>query len=291
MPKSQNVMIDGKSFELLQSNDIHPEVKNCISYVRTTMNDEKVWFYHQIYNSADFKQWPDQTDIACWHDGECFDTQPVPIVNTYDATTNIYQVYGVFCSINCAKAYILEHDTFLSTTQMLMFNHMILNVFQISDPVTPAPPRIRLNKYGGDLSLETFRNQFKKTSSILLMPPFAPCPVVVEESQPSNQPKQVDDASSDTPHTRELSSMYEEFWKVHQQRVKSSCSESSTSSSSSTTSTSSSASSSSSSSVTIPTQAPLTRSTPKNMKSIKRKKRMKRRILPTTSLQAFVRSK
>lgn len=139
--------------------------------------------------------WPQRTTIACWHDCHPFDTMPIPIpkYTKHDISTSspTYTVYGVFCSCNCAVAYILERGTYDQQQQLLRFKQMAITVFGIdADSVfamEPSPPRIFLQLFGGHLNITDFRSQSLVARSTLLTPPFISYSMVLEENARGQQ--------------------------------------------------------------------------------------------------------
>ncbi len=161
--------------------NVTPVVVDCMTYVREKLQQHIVHFYHPSFGDPKVTKWPSKIDVACLHCCEQFDSVPVPNVRRYDELRNIYYVYGIFCSINCAKRALMEYEPSLSTTRLLYFNHMCRNVFGIHDPIKPAPPRIRLARFGGDLSLEQFRTDFRNITTAILEPPFIQSSVICED--------------------------------------------------------------------------------------------------------------
>ena len=138
--------------------------------------------------------WPDSTSIVCWHDCHRFDTVPIPIPKVSRHTNNnqntIYTIFGVFCSCNCAVAYILERNTYDQQQMLLLFKQMVIDVFQLNtrDVFTfePAPPRIFLDLFGGHLSITQFRESSLVSRNTLLNPPFISYSMVLEENTRQN---------------------------------------------------------------------------------------------------------
>lgn len=136
------------------------------------------------------KEWPVQTTIACWHDCHPFTTVPLPIPklvkNSAGLSANTYSVYGVFCSGNCAVAYILEKNTYDQQQQLMLFKQMAINVFNLQSQhvfeFEPAPPRVFLKLFGGHLSIAEFRQSSLVACNALLTPPFISYSMVLEEN-------------------------------------------------------------------------------------------------------------
>lgn len=150
---------------------------DCTLFVRDEMERLTKHIQH-----SDFKIWP-PTGVACLHDCHPFNSVPIPLVHKFDERKSVYHVYGVFCSPNCAKAYVIEHESGLVSRRMADFLSMLRNVYGIGGNIKPAPPRIRLRMFGGELDIETFRTQFKHVHEAILSPPFVPSVQVIRSSQ------------------------------------------------------------------------------------------------------------
>ena len=118
--------------------------------------------YHPLFNGKP-GQWPPENyeQYHCMHcGGFCDRGCPVPIVTRYDAKRNKYYVTDIHCSVNCCKGRILEINSFLMNMTTLLTGRMCQEVFKVDFAVMPAPPRLRLRIFGGDLTLEQFRHNF-----------------------------------------------------------------------------------------------------------------------------------
>lgn len=79
-----------------------------------------------------------------------------------------YSTDGAFCSFNCAMSYILtkRHNSIYNQSKMLllkMYNDMYNKQVQT---IIPAPSFRLLNEYGGNLSINKFRDGFNKVEYI-----------------------------------------------------------------------------------------------------------------------------
>jgi len=75
-----------------------------------------------------------------------------------------YQTDGVFCSFNCCMSYIIDNrnNSMYNMSEMLLLK-MYNDIYTDKVPsISPAPHWRKLNQYGGDLSLEMFRDSFNK---------------------------------------------------------------------------------------------------------------------------------
>ena len=112
--------------------------------------------------------WPAKTSVCCWHCCHPFGQQPVPLATKHDSRKDAFEVFGTFCSFNCAKTYAREHrlsdEVNLSTTLLRKRWTGKLT------PLPAAPPRASLEMFGGPMSITQFRESVGKIE-LLPMPP------------------------------------------------------------------------------------------------------------------------
>lgn len=131
-------------------------------------------------------QFPDRTEVKCWWCSSRFETPPcgLPVARR----AGLYHMYGLFCSYNCACAYLFtdyQHRDNLWTCYGLL-NHLYRTVHGgQACKVLPAPPRQALVDFGGDLSIEQFRaaNQTNDRTFNLRLPPMTMVIPQVEEQR------------------------------------------------------------------------------------------------------------
>lgn len=146
--------------------------------------------------------WPTSTSLCCWHDCHPFTTTPIPIpkLRSKQMNSHVYVVYGIFCSANCAVAYILEKNTYDQQLVLLQFKTMMVDVFGLdADSVfalEPAAPRIFLTMFGGHLSIDRFRQQSLTVRATLVQPPFISYSMVLEENARARDGDTVDRSDS-----------------------------------------------------------------------------------------------
>ena len=205
-----SVFLKSSEVKIEYDTSVVPLVINCTAYVRDKMNTNMSYAYHPVFGKAKQKgdAWPSKTDMACMHCCHTFENVPLPIPRKYDSTHALYHVYGNFCSVNCAKAYIIEHEPGISTTRMLYLNHLVRNVYGIHTSVKPAPPKIRLKMFGGDLSIAQFRDNFHQIHSQVQQPPFVsslllfadtPDPIAGEQGPTATSKNRIDFAPPPSP--------------------------------------------------------------------------------------------
>lgn len=123
-----------------------------------------------------------RTDILCWWCGHKFDNTPFPLPEKYYDSK--FFVFGNFCSPSCACAYnidINDHKLWERNSLILKLANELLD--DKVDNIYPAPPKQILISFGGNISIDDFRNKTKKNySSRLIIPPMVPLTTLIEES-------------------------------------------------------------------------------------------------------------
>ena len=122
-------------------------------------DNRKRGFMKLYYNHADI--W-DGRDVCCWWCCHTFDTVPIGVPIEYRKKIEKFRIKGLFCSFHCMIAYKCN-DPKLSKTNMELVNmlyHKLTGCF--IDKIKPAPPRESLMMFGGCLSIEEYRKNFKE---------------------------------------------------------------------------------------------------------------------------------
>ena len=117
-------------------------------------------------------------NICCWHCCHPYTGDTYHIPRLYDTSENIYHVYGNFCSLNCAKAYLLNLPFFEKEQHMYVFMRMARELYKM-DNVIEAPPKESLQMFGGPFSIEEFRAKHHRC--VVQHPPFVSYCMIVEE--------------------------------------------------------------------------------------------------------------
>ena len=128
---------------------------------------------------------PIKTDKPCWWDRKTFETCPIgaPINYCHDILSsnmkeivkanisklnlncdmeNYFETEGIFCSFSCAKAWIMEQskvDIRYKDSSTLL-NQLYYKLYGEIIDISPAPTWKILEKWGGHLSIEEFRNSY-----------------------------------------------------------------------------------------------------------------------------------
>jgi hypothetical protein len=94
----------------------------------------------------------------CWWCCHDFESDPLALPIKHDERRNKFVVAGKFCSWSCMKTYALETYG-LSKGSIICGNIVMLRKAMYSKigRIKPAPKRQRLIEFGGDLTIEKFR--------------------------------------------------------------------------------------------------------------------------------------
>lgn len=99
-----------------------------------------------------------------------FDNPPVYIPKLF--INNTFEVYGCFCSPECAVAYLCNEqiDTSIKWERYSMLNNIYSKIFNYTKNIKPAPnPHYILDKYYGNLSIEEYRSILTNDSILLVL--------------------------------------------------------------------------------------------------------------------------
>ena len=101
----------------------------------------------------------------------------IPLIRNFDTSTQRY-IAGpeLFCSLACAKAYILEVYC-IGAIELHHLSHFAINYLGFKKPIEPAPPKAWLTSYGGPIHIDEYRNA-RELDSVpkkkFINPPFVP---------------------------------------------------------------------------------------------------------------------
>ena len=150
-----------------RENDIHSILRNSKTNVEKCLT--------QMDDCNKTGTWAKNTSVHCWWCCHPFDNPPCAIPNEFK--NGVYNVYGVFCSPECAAAYSFD-DTRTSTDiweRYTLLNMLYRNVYSDKHyKIKLAPPRQTLKIFGGSLSIKEFRANFQSMthSYKIVMPPM-----------------------------------------------------------------------------------------------------------------------
>ena len=107
---------------------------------------------------------------ACFWDTCDFDNPPIYIPKY--KLNNLYYVYGCFCSLECACAFLMKEniDTASKFERYHLLNHIYCKIYNYEKNIKPAPnPFYTLNKYYGNLTIQEYRKLLKNERLLLVV--------------------------------------------------------------------------------------------------------------------------
>lgn len=107
---------------------------------------------------------------CCFWDTYEFDNPPVHIPKHY--MKDAYQVYGCFCSPECAVAYLMAENIDISVKfeRYHLLNFIYGKIYNYDRNVKPAPtPHYLLSRFDGNMNIQEYRSLLKKERLYLIV--------------------------------------------------------------------------------------------------------------------------
>lgn len=126
-------------------------------------------------------EWPSNTSICCYWCCHKFDTAPFGIPVSF--TNDHFEVFGCFCSLECASAYNFKgNDCLDEVWERYNLINLLARRMNIARVIKPAPDKMTLKMFGGYMDIETFR-KYNKTNKIVNVnfPPMTSLTQQIEE--------------------------------------------------------------------------------------------------------------
>lgn len=98
------------------------------------------------------------SSCRCYHCHHKFNNKPFFLPMQYDSNLQRFKVTGNFCSPNCVKSYALDSKIYSKNVYLVGF--MYRQLFGAYYKIKPAPPIQCLKEYGGNLTIEQYRENF-----------------------------------------------------------------------------------------------------------------------------------
>ena len=108
-------------------------------------------------------------ESACFWCTYSFKTAPIYIPLKYNNNKK-YNVYGNFCTPQCAVAYLFNEDIDSTTkyNRYCLLNSLYKDIYTYNKNIIPAPkPYYLLNKFFGTLSIDEFRELVEKNKEMV----------------------------------------------------------------------------------------------------------------------------
>lgn len=129
------------------------------------------------------ESWPRCTNIDCLWCCHSFETEPfgIPIKKIGEK----YQMFGNFCSAECAASYIFDMS-FLNDCEKTESYSLLNTIYNEKgmDGIKFAPPKLCLKRFGGRLSIEQYRSNLRSQNKHykVIIPPLTSIIPNIEET-------------------------------------------------------------------------------------------------------------
>jgi hypothetical protein len=120
--------------------------------------NKKKGYIEVLYNFIHNEHWLEKTDVNCWWCCHTFSSIPIGVPVDFVNRVKKFRVKGVFCSFACMIAFAKNEKLFKK--YLIRYFYSKLTGESISDISLPcAPPRCALKMFGGELTIEEFRQK------------------------------------------------------------------------------------------------------------------------------------
>ena len=174
-------------------NNSVPEIQNIILHLKVTtskFSNKSAYIYESINSIREYKEIEIQkepsisiqdkikdlkiklhnnniiTQAACFW---CtFDFKSNTIYIPKNIIDNKYNVYGSFCSPQCAAAFLFNEliDLSVKHERYQLLNYIYTKIYNYENPIIPAPdPHYTLNTFYGNLTMNEYQKLISKNSS------------------------------------------------------------------------------------------------------------------------------
>jgi len=99
----------------------------------------------------------DRTNVRCWWCCYEFDNKPIGIPISY--REELFNIYGCFCSFNCALSYNFDTDDNKKWERISLIHLLYKKIYDVKEVnLSYAPQREFLKIFGGHMDIDKFRN-------------------------------------------------------------------------------------------------------------------------------------
>ena len=161
--------------------NINEQIPRDTSPVRGNNNLMVVSLLKDFQEKNKTNEWPSNTSVCCYWCCHKFTNAPFGIPINYQH--NKFNVYGCFCSLECASAYNFKScDNIDEMWERYNLINLLSRKLGMSNIVKPAPDKLSLKMFGGFLDIDTFRS-YMETNKIINInfPPMTSVTQQIEE--------------------------------------------------------------------------------------------------------------
>ena len=184
-----------KNNEVTLLKDENKKLKKQIEILKKEngIKDSKVFktnvnFFNETFNKEiDLNT---ESEFACWWCCHKFNGLPIGVPNKI--LNNKYNVFGNFCSFNCASAYIHGLKDWNISERLSLLHQMYFSIYDVEEyeTIKSAPKKEILKKFGGILTIDEFRNSTNnhyKDYRLIIPPMISIIPLVEENNKEKNK--------------------------------------------------------------------------------------------------------
>lgn len=155
-----------------EPNEIDPLLQSLLKSKSTSPNDccetdatdkeivqknRKKGYFELMYEFVHNEEWIGDTNICCWWCCHGFEGVPLGLPLKFIKQINKFRVRGVFCSFPCMLSFNLCSSDPSSRTTHDLINYLHFKLTGQHLTCRRAPPKWTLKMFGGELSIEEFR--------------------------------------------------------------------------------------------------------------------------------------
>ncbi len=142
------------------THETYKEQQNYVIQRDDVLIDKKikdVMIQYQYCNQT--REWPKATNYHCYWCCHAFKT--IPCFIPCSLKNNVYEVYGNFCSFNCALSFNFHSNDVNYGERSLLIQDLYYKLYGFDAPkLTFAPSKEVLEMFGGSVTIEEYRNSF-----------------------------------------------------------------------------------------------------------------------------------
>ena len=163
----------------------------CCNVLTADEHSQPSVYRHPMFSYDEQIPWPPShwDEVVCrycsypWPEDRGADWVPATVPMCHDKKRDVWHVFGLYCSWNCAKAEIIRSHGFGCGEQALLLEHFARNRFgHRGMEIVPAPLKDRLARFSGPagMSIEEFRRDSAAAYTTAMRPPMLSLPEVYE---------------------------------------------------------------------------------------------------------------
>lgn len=141
---------------------------NELNEYNSQQQNKKKGYFEMMYQFVHNTDWLHKTDLCCWWCCHTFDDIPIGMPEYFDTKTQKFRVTGVFCSFPCIMSYCRDSHKSKNFPLVKQLYRNITSSSICSD-IAFAPSRYTLKMFGGDLTIDEFRETSKSNERIYRM--------------------------------------------------------------------------------------------------------------------------